>query len=143
MRGAGAVLVLFFSNVAHALSCCSNFGQGQIGVGSDVIHDKGMPGAIVTLTPVSVLLWSHNAGLALAYPVGRRNGLKGNFGGIVVSNRNDDVGTHLNFYLGASYCFEKWCLEFAHISHGRGVLNIRKDAPNHGVNFLFLEYRYR
>jgi len=143
VRIAVAVLTLLLSCAAHALNCCSNFGQGQIGVGSDVIHDKGMPGAIVTLAPVSLLLWSHNAGVALAYPVGPRNGLKGNFGGILVRNLNDDVGTHLNFYATASYCWEKWCLEFAHVSHGRGLFNIREDAANHGINFLFFEYRYR
>jgi hypothetical protein len=143
VRVAVAVLALFFSCTAQALNCCSNFGEGRIGIGADVIHDKGMPGAILTLAPASLLLWSHNAGLALAYPVGRRNGLKASFGGILVSNLNDDVGTHLNFYLSAGYCNGRWCLDFAHISHGRGVFNIREDAPNHGINFLFLQYRYR
>ena len=143
MRRAVAVLTFLFSSAAHAFSCCSNFGDGRVGVGADVIHDKGMPGAILTLAPVSVLLWSHNAGVALAYPFGRRVGFGGSLGGIMVRNLNDDVGTHLNFYVSASYCRQRWCLEFAHISHGAGLFQIRDDAANHGINFLFLEYRYR
>jgi hypothetical protein len=138
-----AVLILFLSSAAHAFSCCSNFGDGRIGVGSDVIHDKGMPGAILTLAPASLLVWSHDAGVALAYPFGRRVGIGGSAGGILVRNLNGDIGTHLNFFLTASYCLEKWCLELAHISHGAGIFKIRDDAANHGVNFLFLEYHYR
>lgn len=143
MRRAVAVLAFFLSCSAHAAKFAENFGEGRIGAGADVIHDKGMPMAIVTLAPASVLLWSHNAGFALAYPFGRRQGLNGSAGGIVASNLNEDIGTHLNFYLTASYCGSRACLSFAHISHGRGVFNIRQDAPNHGVNFLFVEYRYR
>jgi hypothetical protein len=143
VRCAVAVLILLFGNAAHALNCCSNFGQVRIGVGSDVIHDKGMPAAILTLAPVSVVAWSHNAGVALAYPFGQRVGFGGSLGGILVRNLNDDVGTHLNFYVSASYCRTRWCLEFAHISHGAGIFKIREDAANHGINFLFLEYRYR
>jgi hypothetical protein len=139
VRLAVAVFTFLFTCIAHA----ANFGDGRIGAGSDVIHDKGMPMAIVTLTPASVLVWSHNAGLALAYPFGRRAGLNGSAGGILVSNVNEDVGTYLNFYGTVSYCGRKLCLSFAHISHGKGILKIREDAPNHGINFLFLEYRLR
>ena len=138
-----AVLILFFAGAAHAFSCCSNFGDGRVGAGTDFIHDKGMPGAILTLAPVSLLVWSHNAGVALAYPFGRRVGFGGSAGGILVRNLNEDVGTHLNFYVSGSYCREKWCLEVAHISHGAKLFGIREDAANHGINFLFLEYRYR
>jgi hypothetical protein len=143
VRFAVAVLFLFLTSGAHAFSCCSGFGDGRIGIGSDVIHDKGMPGGILTLTPVSVLAWSHNAAVVLAYPVGPRRGVNADFGAVLVRNLNDDVGTHLNFYAGASYCFTRFCLKFAHISHGARVFGIRDDAPNHGINFLFLEYRYR
>ena len=144
MRIAVAVLALFcLVHPAQAFKFNERFGEGRIGAGMDVIHDKGMPLAILTLAPASLLVWSHNAGFALAYPFAKRNGLNGSFGGILVKNLNDDIGTHLNFYGTVSYCRARACLSFAHISHGRGVFNIREDAPNHGVNFLFLEYRYR
>jgi hypothetical protein len=144
VRIAVAVLTLFcLVHPAHAFKLNERFGEGRIGAGADVIHDKGNPMAIVTLAPASVLVWSHNAGFALAYPFGKRNGLNGSAGGVLVSNLNQEVGTHLNFYGTLSLCGQKVCLSFAHISHGKGILKIREDAPNGGMNFLFLEYRYR
>lgn len=145
MRRAVVVLtLLLFSGAAQAQKFNERFGDGRLGLGADVIHEKGMPAAIVTLTPVSVLVWSHNAGVALAYPFGRfANGLHGSFGGILVKNLDQLTGTHLNFFGTVGYCRTRVCLSFAHVSHGRGAFNIREDAPNRGLNLLFLEYRYR
>ncbi len=63
-------------------------------------------------------------------------------GGIAVRHVDDDLGMHLNFLLGASYCREIFCLSYAHISHG-ALLGIERDAANSGLNFLFLEHRLR
>ena len=118
--------------------------DGRIGIGADVLHDKGKPMAVVSYSVVSALVWSHNAGIALAYPIGRRTGLSASFGAILVKNLDDElVGTHLNFHDRVSYCGERVCLSFSHTSHGARVFGIRSEAPNGGLNFLFLEYRYR
>jgi hypothetical protein len=144
VRIAVAVLTLFcLIHSAHAFKFNERFGEGRIGAGMDVIRDKGNVVAIATLAPASVLVWGHNAGFALAYPFAKRNGLNGSFGGILVKNLNQEVGTHLNFYGTLSFCGERICLSFAHISHGKGIFDIREDAPNGGLNFLLLEYRYR
>lgn len=143
MRIAVAVLTLFFSCSAQALNCCSNFGQGRIGAGIDVIHEKGTAMANVSLYPASLYVWERNYGLALAYPVGRPRGINGEFGGILVRNLDENVGTNGNFFTRVGWCWSKACLSFAHISHGAGIFRIRDNEANKGLNFLFLEYRYR
>ena len=144
MRIAVAVLTLFcLAHPAHAFKFNERFGEGRIGAGADVVRDKGNAMAIATLTPASVLVWGHNAGFALAYPFAKRNGLNGSAGGILVSNLNAEVGTHLNFYGTLSLCGERLCLSYAHLSHGKGIFRIREDAPTGSLNFLMLEYRYR
>ena len=143
MRVAVAVLTLLFSCTAHALNCCSNFGQGRVGAGSDVIHEKGMPVASVSLFPASLYVWRSNYGIALAYPIGRPRGFNAELGGILVRNLDENVGTHANFFTRLSYCRDQACLSFAHISHGGGLFGIRSEVGNKGFNFLFLEYRYR
>jgi hypothetical protein len=117
--------------------------EARVGAGVDIIHEKGMPVAVGTWSVASVLVWSHNAGIALAYPFGRPVGLNAAAGGILVKNLNDEVGTHGNFYGKVSYCVDKACLSFSHISHGARVFGIRSEDANYGLNFLFLEYRYR
>jgi hypothetical protein len=72
----------------------------------------------------------------------RGSGWSASLGGIVVRRTVEDVGTHLNFLLGASHCGEALCLSYAHISHG-ALLGIERGATNSGLNFLFLEYRLR
>ena len=143
MRIAVAVLTLFFSCAAHALNCCSNFGQGRIGAGIDVIHEKGMPVANISLYPASFYVWRSNYGVALAYPIGNPRRFNAEIGGILVRNVDENVGTHANFFTRLSYCREKACLSFAHISHGGGLFGIRSEVGNKGFNFLFLEYKYR
>ena len=143
MRIAVAVLTLLFSCTAHALNCCSNFGQGRVGAGFDFIHEKGMPVANVSLYPASLYVWRGNYGIALAYPIGKARGFNAELGGILVRDVDENVGTHANFFTRLSYCREKACLSFAHISHGGGLFGIRSEAANKGFNFLFLEYRYR
>jgi hypothetical protein len=98
-----AVLTLFLSCSAHALNCCSNFGQGRIGAGIDVIHEKGMPVANVSLYPASLYVWRDNFGIALAYPIGQPRGFNAEIGGIAVRYVDEDVGTNLNFFTRMSY----------------------------------------
>ena len=143
MRIAVAVLTLFFSCAAHALNCCSNFGEGRVGAGIDVIHEKGMPMANVSLYPASLYVWRSNYGIALAYPIGKPRGFNAELGGILVRNLDENVGTHANFFTRLSYCDDRACFSFAHLSHGGGVFGIRDEVGNKGFNFLFLEYRYR
>jgi hypothetical protein len=143
VRSAVAVLILLFCSSAHALNCCSNFGQGRIGAGVDVIHEKGMAVANVSFYPASLYLWERNYGVALAYPVGKPRGLNAEFGGILVRNIDENVGTNGNFFTRLSWCWTKACLSFAHISHGAGIFKIRDNEANKGLNFLFLEYKYR
>ena len=143
MRVAVAVFTLLLSCTAHALNCCSNFGQGRVGAGIDVIHEKGMPVANVSLYPASLYVWRDNFGVALAYPIGNPRRLNAEFGGIVVRHVMDDVGTHANFFTRVSWCGARACLSFAHVSHGASLFGIREDVGNKGLNFLFLEYKYR
>ena len=144
MRCAVAVLtLLLFSSAAHAFSCCSNFGQGRIGAGIDVIHEKGMAVANVSLYPASLYVWEKNYGVALAYPIGKPQGLNAELGGILVRNLDENIGTNGNFFARLSWCWTRACLSFAHISHGAGIFKIRDNEANKGLNFLFLEYKYR
>ena len=138
-----AVLILILSSSAQAFNCCSDFGQGRIGAGIDVIHEKGMAVANVSLYPASLYVWERNYGVALAYPFGKPRGINAELGGILVRNRDEDVGTNGNFFARLSWCPGKACLSFAHISHGAGLFKIRDKEANKGLNFLFLEYRYR
>jgi hypothetical protein len=120
----------------------SLFKEGRIGAGADVIHEAGLPMAALSLYPVSVYAWSHNFGVGATFEMGKPEGWNGGIGGILVRTLDEDIGTHLNFLLRASYCGRKLCLSLAHISHG-GVIGIREEANNYGLNFLFLEYRYK
>ena len=143
MRCAVVVLILLFSSAAQAFSCCSNFGQGRLGLGADVIHEKGMAMGSVSLYPASLYVWERNYGIALAYPIGQPRGINAEFGGILVRNVDETLGTNGNFFMRASWCGKRFCLSFAHISHGGGIFGIREDAGNKGLNFLFLEFKYR
>jgi hypothetical protein len=103
-----------------------------------------MPVASVSLYPVSLYAWEGNYGVVLAYPIGRPTGLNAEFGGIIVRYVNDDLnGTHGNFFLRASWCWTRVCASFAHVSHGARLFGIRDELANKGLNFLFLEYKYR
>jgi hypothetical protein len=139
---------LLLACVAFLCCACAHadtptwFKEGRIGAGLDVIHESGMPMASLSLYPVSVYAWSHNFGVGATFEMGKRVGWNAGVGGIVVRHVDDDLGTNLNFLLRASYCGQKVCLSFAHISHG-GVIGIREDANNYGLNFLYLEYRYK
>ena len=134
-----AAALLVASSGLHAAEW---FKDGRIGAGADVVHQAGMPMASVALYPASVLVWEDNWGVGLTYPIGPRVGWSGAVGGIYVDRTDDDVGTNLNFLFRVSYCGEKLCASFAHISHG-GALGIETDKANSGLNFLYLEYRYR
>ena len=134
-----AAALLVASRGLHAAEW---FKDGRIGAGADVVHQAGMPMASVALYPASVLVWEDNWGVGLTYPIGPRVGWSGAVGGIYVHRTDDDVGTNLNLLFRVSYCGEKLCASFAHISHG-GALGIETDKANSGLNFLYLEYRYR
>ena len=85
----------------------------RIGAGVDVAHQAGMPMGSVALYPASVLVWEDNWGVGLTYPIGPRVGWSGAVGGIYVY-RTDGA-----------------------------ALGIETEKANSGLNFLYLEYRYR
>jgi hypothetical protein len=118
------------------------FDDGRLGAGLDIVHQPGMPMASLALYPASFLVWEDNWGVGLTYPIGPRVGWSGAVGGMYAYRTDDDIGTNLNFLFRLSYCGEKLCLSFAHISHGE-ALGIETDKANSGLNFLYLEYRYR
>jgi hypothetical protein len=138
------------SLVTLAAFCLASFGahgrewfqERRIGTGVDVVHQQGMPMASVVLAPLEILVWEHNAGVGLTYPIRTGRGWNASVGGIGVQREDGEVGTRLNFLFRLGYCGKELCLSFAHISHGAG-LGIRESEPNSGLNFLFLEYRYR
>jgi hypothetical protein len=138
--------VAFF--VAAAL-CVASFATRaadpdlRVGGGLDVIHKRGAVMAEVTYQPVSFYAWDNdNFGVGLTYRFGGPKGFSLAAGGIAVYRTDETVGTHLNFLGRLSYCGEKLCASFAHISHGR-VFGFDKGSPNSGLNFLYLEYRLR
>jgi hypothetical protein len=132
-------VLCFVSSGLHAREW---FKDGRIGAGIDLIHEQGMPMVSAALYPASFLLWDHNFGVGLTYPVGPRVGWNAGLGGVLVRREDGNVGTRLNLLGRLSYCGEKLCLSYAHISHG-SALGIRNNDANSGLNFLFLEYRYR
>jgi len=136
-----ACAALVFSSFVQA-DTPTLFKEGRIGAGADVIHEAGMPVGAVSLYPLSAYAWRHNWGVGATFELGKRVGWNFGAGGIVVRHVDEDIGTNLNFLGRVSYCGDEFCLSFAHISHG-GVFGIRKDANNYGMNFLYLEYRYK
>ena len=95
--------------------------------------------------PVSLLAWDldrANAGLGLTIPLGRSKGLNFGIGGLVAYRTDDFIGTRLNFLVRGSYCWTEFCLSAAHISHGR-IFGFEENSPNRGLNFLYLEYRFK
>jgi hypothetical protein len=134
-----AAAFLLASGTLHAREW---FKDGRIGAGVDVAHQAGMPMASVALYPASLMVWEDNWGVGLTYPIGPRVGWSGGVGGIYVHRTDDDLGTNLNLLFRVSYCGENVCASFAHISHG-AALGIETEKANSGLNFLYLEYRYR
>jgi hypothetical protein len=115
----------------------------RLGGGVDVVHKQGMAMAALSIDNFSLLTWDNHLdfGLGLGFRLGSRLGWNGQIGGIAVRRTDDDLGTHLNFLLRASYCGERWCLSYAHISHG-ALIGLERSATNSGLNFMFLEYRF-
>jgi hypothetical protein len=114
----------------------------RLGAGADVLHQRGKAVVALTADSFTLLAWNNaNFGAGVSYRLGRPTGLSGSIGGIVVHHTDEDVGTHLNVLLRASYCGEKLCLSYAHISHASFLF--AADAANSGLNFVFLEYRFR
>lgn len=106
-----------------------------------MIHKAGMAMGSLALGPFSFYVWDHhNYGASLAYRFGARVGWNAAAGGILVRRTDDDLGTHLNVLLRGSYCGQKLCLSYAHMSHASG-LGIERHEANSGLNFVFLEYR--
>lgn len=115
----------------------------RVGAGLDVIHRRGAVIAAVTLQPVSFYAWDNdNFGVGLTYRFGGPKGLSFGAGGIAVYSTDETVGTRLNFLGKLSYCGEKLCASFAHVSHGR-IFGLATHEANSGLNFLYLEYRLR
>ena len=127
---------------SSSLHAAEWFEDGRIGGGVEVSHQDGMAMGSLALYPASLLVWEGNFGAGLTYPIGPRVGWSGGLGGILVHRKDEDVGTHLNFLFRLSYCGRKVCASFAHISHG-AALGIETDKANSGLNFLYLEYRFR
>jgi len=91
-----------------------------------------------------VYAWNRDhVGLGLTLPLGPSEGLNIGLGGIVVNRTDELVGTKLNFLVRGSYCWKPVCISFAHVSHGARVFGIAKDEANAGLNFLYLEYRFK
>lgn len=134
-----AVLLLLLAPVCQAQDLRSEI---RLGAGVDVVHKDGMAMASAAAGPFSFLLWGDNFGGALTYNFGRREGLNAGVGAILAARTDEDVGTHGNALLRASYCGRQVCVSFAHISHGSD-LGIEKGKANDGLNFLYLEYRLR
>jgi hypothetical protein len=63
-------------------------------------------------------------------------------GGMLVDKTDELVGTHFNFMVRGGYCFSQVCVSALHISHGR-IFGLDKEAANGGLNFVFLEYRFK
>ena len=115
----------------------------RVGAGLDVIHKRGAVVAAVTFQPASVYVWDNdNFGVGLTYRFGGPKGWSFGAGGIAVYSTDETVGTRLNFLGRLSYCWDKACASFAHISHGR-VFGLATHEANSGLNFLYLEYRLR
>jgi len=115
----------------------------RVGAGLDVIHKRGAFVATVTYQPVSFYAWDNdNFGVGLTYRFGGPKGWSFGAGGIAVYRTDGDIGTQLNFLGRLSYCGEKLCASFAHISHGK-IFGFDKGSANSGLNFLYLEYRLR
>jgi hypothetical protein len=115
----------------------------RVGAGVDVLHEHGMAMLSVAADPFVLLAWDRlDLGLGASYRFGDLEGWSASAGGVAVRRTDGDLGTRLNFLLGASYCGKAVCLSFAHISHG-ALLGIERGAANSGLNFVFLEYRLR
>jgi hypothetical protein len=115
----------------------------RVGAGLDVIHRRGAVMGALTVRPFSLFAWDNdNFGVGATIPIGGPSGLSAGAGGIVVYRTDGVIGTHLNFLGRVSYCGERVCLSFAHVSHGR-VFGFDKGQANSGLNFVFLEYRLR
>ena len=114
----------------------------RVGAGVDIIHEQGMAVASLKAGPLTMLAYHHIAGVGLTKDFGRREGWNSSLGVIVVTDKSEEVGTHLNFLLRLSYCHKEACLSYAHVSHGEGI-GIARDRPNAGLNFLILEYRHQ
>lgn len=145
MRTLLVVLLLLGCGVAARCAAQEQGRELRIGAGWDVKHKPTMLMGSLRADPLSLLVWDSglNFGVGLSHRFGSRGrGWSASVGGIAVRHVDDDLGTHLNFFLGASYCREVFCLSYAHISHG-ALLGIESHATNSGLNFLFLEYRLR
>lgn len=127
MKLASGILLFLLSLPASAL---------EFGLYSDLLHREGMVAASIRQGPVIAMTWEGNSAVGLVSEH-KRGGWNLFLGGTFVKDTDDQVGTHLNFLLGAAYSpFAYW-----HISHGR-FLGIEKDKPNDGLNFLGLRREF-
>lgn len=142
-RAAGLAGVLAFAAACHAGAAAGEPPEVRLGAGMDVVHKSGMAMVSLAVRPLSVFVWDNrNYGLGLSYGFGQRVGWNAGVGGMLVRRTDDDVGTRLNLLLRGSYCGQSVCLSYAHLSHG-SALGIERRKANSGLNFVFLEYRYR
>ena len=82
------------------------------------------------------------APLGITIPLGPSKGFNFGIGGFLAYHTDGFLGTHANFLVRASYCWTEVCLSASHLSHGR-IFGLEENAPNKGLNFVFLEYRFK
>jgi hypothetical protein len=115
----------------------------RVGAGFEMAHELGMPMVSASAGPLSFLAWdSDNLGVGLTIPIGPSKGLNFGIGGFLAYRTDGFLGTHANFLVRGSYCWTEVCLSAAHLSHGR-IFGFEENAPNKGLNFLYLEYRFK
>lgn len=119
------------------------FDDKRIGAGIEISHEAGMPVVSASAGPLSFLAWdSDNLGLGISFPFGPDKGFNFGIGGFLAYRTDGLLGTRANFLLRGSYCWTEVCLSAVHLSHGR-IFGLDENSPNKGLNFLYLEYRFK
>ena len=137
------LLLCLASAGARAAGLDTLFEDKRIGVGVEASHKAGIPLVSASAGPLSFLAWdSENLGIGLTLPLGPKKGLNFGIGGFLAYRTDEVLGTHANFLVRGSYCWTEVCASVAHISHGR-IFGFEEHAPNKGLNFLYLEYRFK
>lgn len=142
---AALILLCLASAQARAAGLATLFDDKRVGAGVEVSHEPGRPMLSASAGPVSVLAWDlagGNGGLGLTFPLGGSKGFNIGIGGFVALRTDEFIGTRLNFLVRGSYCWTSVCVSAAHLSHGR-VFGFEENAPNKGLNFVYLEYPFK
>lgn len=77
-----------------------------------------------------------NGAAAFAYSVGlTASGVSLHLGPAYITDKNDSLGTHWQFLLGAKVTVDSLQVAFKHFSNGRRILGHTR-GPNDGLNFI-------